>query len=61
MNTIFMEVKDMTNSELRIEMKSLSDEYEVKKNKIRSLLSEMHELDVRYNKIETELNKRSKY
>lgn len=56
-----MEVKDMTNSELRIEMKSLSDEYEVKKNKIRNLLSEMHELDVRYNKIEAELNKRSKY
>ena len=55
-----MEVKDMTNSELRIEMKSLEREYEVKKNKIRNL-SEMHELDVRYNKIETELNKRSKY
>ena len=52
------DVKNMTNSELRLYQKSLEDEYEVVKAKISELFKELDTMDMAYNKIEAELNNR---
>ncbi len=55
-----MEYNQMSNSELRILMTKMENEYEVLKNKISSDLSKMDELDVKYIKVKNILNKRTK-
>lgn len=51
-------VRNMTNSELRLYQKALEDEYEVVKVKIAELFKELDAMDVTYNKVESELNNR---
>lgn len=51
-------VRNMTNSELRLYQKALEDEYEVVKAKIAELFKELDTMDVTYNKVEAELNNR---
>lgn len=55
-----MEYNQMSNSELRILLNEMENEYEVLKNKISSDLSKMDNLDKKYIKIKDILNKRTK-
>ena len=48
----------LSNSEINIKMKSYDDEYNVKKSKIISLVSELQDLDYLYMKAKEELSKR---
>ena len=48
----------LSNSEINIKMKSYDDEYNVKKSKIISLVSELQDLDYLYMKAKDELSKR---
>ena len=48
----------LSNSEINIKIMGYENEYEVKKNKIISLVNELQELDVLYNKANDELKKR---
>ena len=48
----------LSNSEINIKMKSYDDEYNVKKSKIISLVSELQDLDYLYMKANEELSKR---
>lgn len=48
----------LSNSEINIKMKSYDDEYNVKKSKIISLVSELQDLDYLYMKAKKELSKR---
>ena len=48
----------LSNSEINIKMKSYDDEYNVKKSKIISLVSELQDLDYLYMKAKEELAKR---
>ena len=51
--------KEFTNAELNIKLKSLENQYEANKKKVLDLINEMHELDVNYQKVKTELKNRS--
>lgn len=48
----------LSNSEINIKMKSYNNEYNVKKSKIISLISELQDLDYLYMKAKKELSKR---
>lgn len=48
----------LSNSEINIKMKSYDNEYNVKKSKIISLVSELQDLDYLYIKAKKELSKR---
>lgn len=48
----------LSNSEINIKMKSYDNEYNVKKSKIISLISELQDLDYIYMKAKKELSKR---
>ena len=48
----------LSNSEINIKMKSYDDEYNVKKSKIISLVSELQDLDYLYMKAKEEFSKR---
>ena len=48
----------LSNSEINIKMKSYDNEYNVKKSKIISLISELQDLDYLYMKARKELSKR---
>lgn len=48
----------LSNSEINIKMKSYDNEYNVKKSKIISLVSELQDLDYLYLKAKEELSKR---
>lgn len=48
----------LSNSEISIKMKSYDNEYNVKKSKIISLISELQDLDYLYMKAKKELSKR---
>ena len=48
----------LSNSEINIKMKSYDNEYNVKKSKIISLVSELQDLDYLYMKAKEELSKR---
>ena len=50
--------KEMSNSELKLEQKKLTDKYEVTKTKIIELYKELEELDKEYIKIEGEIKLR---
>ena len=50
--------KEMSNSELKLEQKKLTDKYEVTKTKIIELYKELEELDKEYVKIEGEIKLR---
>ena len=50
----------MSNTEIRIKMASMKDEYEVIKNKINALWGQLDSLDNEYAKAQKELNERSK-
>ena len=51
--------KEFTNAELNLKLKSLENQYEANKKKVLDLINEMHELDVNYQKVKTELKNRS--
>lgn len=55
-----MEYNKMSNSELRILLNKMENEYEVLRNNIKNELSKMDELDGKYMKIKTVLNNRTK-
>ena len=48
----------LSNSEINIKMKSYDNEYNVKKSKIISLISELQDLDYLYMNAKKELSKR---
>ena len=48
----------LSNSEINIKMKSYDNEYNVKKSKIISLVSELQDLDYLYMKAKKELSQR---
>lgn len=50
--------KQMSNSEIRIEMLNLENAYEAKKANISKLLEEMRKLDIEYVAAKSELDKR---
>lgn len=54
-----MDINDLTNSELRIKMVQLENEYESTKVKISTLLQRMAELDAEYIEVRDLLNKRT--
>lgn len=49
---------ELSNSELKLEQKKLSDKYDVLKNEIAKLYQEMEKLDKEYMKIESEIKLR---
>lgn len=55
-----MKWSEMSNTEIRLKMKSMEVEYESYKNKINALFGELEKLDIEYNKAEKELEKRTK-
>lgn len=50
----------MSNSELKIKMAEMENEYEALKNKVSDILDRMEELDKSYDKVRKILNKRTK-
>lgn len=50
----------MSNSELKLKLIELENEYEVLKNKVNDSLNRMEELDKSYDKVKKILNKRTK-
>ena len=50
----------MSNSELKIKLIEMENEYESIKNKINNLVMRMNELDDSYDKVKQILNKRTK-
>lgn len=48
----------LSNAEITIRMKSMDNEYDVKKTKILNMIQELQELDYEYNKAKEELSKR---
>ena len=54
------EYNNMSNSELKLKMKKLEDEYEAIKNKILTLVDRMGELDIEYDKANKIYQKRTK-
>ncbi len=50
----------MSNSELKIKMTEMENEYETLKVKVGDIISRMEELDKSYDKIKKILNKRTK-
>ncbi len=52
---------NLSNSEIRLRMTSMQNEYESIKLKINNLVSKMDTLDEEYNKAKKELEKRSKH
>ena len=54
------DVKSLTNSELRLYRKTLEDKYEVVKTEINKCYELLDEMDVEYNRVEQELQNRTK-
>ena len=52
------DLKNLSNSELRIYQEQLTNEYEVIKNEIAAKFKKLDEMDAEYNKVEAELNRR---
>lgn len=50
----------LTNTEIRLKIASMEQEYEAIKNKINNLMNDLESIDVKYNKAISELNKRTK-
>ena len=55
-----IDYKNMSNNDIKLEMKNLENEYEGIKNKIFKLVEKMKELDYLYNEGKKELINRSK-
>lgn len=53
-------VKDLSNSELIVYKKELSDEFEATKSKIDRLCEELAKIEKEYNKVDNELKIRGK-
>jgi len=47
----------ISNEEIKLKIKSLENEYEIKKTKVINLINELSELDEEYIKLTEELNK----
>ena len=52
------DLKNLSNSELRIYQEQLRNKYEVVKNEIAARFKKLDEMDSEYNKVEAELNRR---
>lgn len=55
-----MEWEKLSNTEIRLKMSSMEEEYKTIKNKINSLISKLDALDIAYNNAKNEIEKRSK-
>jgi hypothetical protein len=55
-----LKYSEMSNSELKLKMVSMENEYEVLKKNISNLVSKLYEMDVEYNKIKEIYNKRTR-
>lgn len=53
-----IKIEYLTNSEINIKMKEMTDEYEATKTEIVNLFSKLENLDKEYDKLRTELKKR---
>lgn len=52
--------ENLSNTEIRIKMSSMTNEYEAIKNKINILINKLDALDIDYNKAKKEIEKRSR-
>lgn len=55
-----MNWSDMSNTDIRMKMSSMEEEYESIKNKINVLFDKLDSLDNEYNKAQKEIEKRNK-
>lgn len=55
-----MEWEKLSNTEIRLKMSSMEEEYKTIKNKINSMISKLDALDIAYNNAKNEIEKRSK-
>lgn len=53
-------VENLSNAEIRIELKKIEDEYTVTQNKIKELVNKLSNLDKDYIDLQNALNKRMK-
>lgn len=53
-----IKIEYLTNAEINIKMKEMTDEYEATKTEIVNLFSKLESLDKEYDKMRTELKKR---
>lgn len=53
-----IKIEYLTNAEINIKMKEMTDEYETTKTEIVNLFSKLESLDKEYDKMRTELKKR---
>jgi hypothetical protein len=51
---------NLSNTDIKLKMNSMSMEYDKLKNKINNLFSELDRLDIEYNQAKKELERRSK-
>lgn len=51
---------NLSNTEIRMKMSSMTTEYEAIKNKINILINKLDALDIEYDKAKKEIEKRSK-
>ena len=54
----FKKCSELTNSELKLYIQSLTDEFEAKKAKLAEICKEMEELEAQYNSAQNEINLR---
>ena len=55
-----MNWSEMSNTDIRLKISTMKDEYEAVKNKINKLLNRLDELDMEYLKAQKELEERAK-
>ena len=55
-----VEWSNLSSTDIRMKMETMSLEYENLKNKINSLITEMDNLDIEYNNAKKELERRKK-
>ena len=55
-----MDIKMMSNAELKVQMKEMEFEYEALQNKMKEMIARMEILDKKYSQLRDELYKRTK-
>lgn len=54
------DLNQFSNAELKIKSETLINEYEMKKNKLKKILDELSQINDKYLKVQSILNKRNK-
>lgn len=56
---VSQELKQLTNAELNLRLKTLENKYEMEQKKAEEIVKKMIELDSEYNKVKAEIAKRT--